>query len=338
MSEEERALRLHKAAIVVDSHCDTLLRMIGVDPWTGGKKEPADLRLRSTEGQMDIPRMIEGGVDVQIFAAWTESRYKEGLLPLKRGMQMIDAFHSEMDRLSDKILFAKKTEDVYKAVKENKIAALLALEGGEPLVGDLGVLRMMYKLGVRAITLTWNERNKIADGVGERRTKGGLTNFGVQVIEEMNNLGMMIDVSHLSDSSFYDVLKTTKKPIIASHSNCRSLSDHPRNLADDQIKLIGENGGMIGVVFSPGFIDRNKDKQTVERLVDHIDHIKSLIGVDHVGIGSDFDGFTGLPKGLEDVTKMPNITKILVKRGYSDKDILKILGENYLGLFKKVIG
>jgi membrane dipeptidase len=229
-------------------------------------------------------------------------------------------------------------DDIYRAVKDHKIGALLSLEGGEPLSGDLGVLRMLYKLGVRSVTLTWNQRNDIADGVGERRTKGGLTSFGVQVVEEMNRLGMLIDASHMSDEGFYDLISATKRPIVASHSNCRSLCDHPRNLTDDQIKAIATNGGVIGMVFSPDFIDKEKDKQSVDRLLDHVDHITDIVGVEHIGIGSDFDGFPGIPKGLEDVTKMPNITKGLVARGYSERDVRKILGENYLEVFKKTIG
>ena len=338
MVDDDRALELHKEAILIDSHCDTILQWMGVDPFTGSERGGLSFGERNTAGQIDIPRMNEGGVDAQIFAVYTQPQYKEGPLALKRAMQMIVVFQTEIGKYPDKVTFAKKTDDIYKAKKEGKIAAFLSLEGGEPVCGDLGVLRMMHRIGVRCITLTWNQRNMIADGAGERRTNSGLTNFGVQMIEEMNQLGMLIDVSHLSDSGFWDVIKTSKKPIIASHSNCRSLSNHPRNLADEQIEAFGKNGGIIGVVFSPGFIDRDPAKQTVDRLLDHIDYIKDIIGIEHIGIGSDFDGFPGLPKGLEDVTKMPNITKGLLKRGYSEQDVKKILGENYLRVFKEVIG
>jgi len=338
MNDDDRILELHQEAIVVDSHCDTILQWMGVDLYTGSNRGGLTFGERNTKGQMDIPRMNEGGVDAQIFAVYTQPQFKEGPLALKRAMQMIDVFQTEIGKYPDKVTFAKKTDDIYKAEKEGKIAALLSLEGGEPLCGDLGVLRMMHRIGVRCITLTWNQRNMIADGVGERRTNSGLTNFGVQVVEEMNRLGMLVDVAHLSDSGFDDVIATTKKPIIASHSNCRSLSNHPRNLTDDQIQAIGENGGIIGIVFAPGFIDRDPAKQTVTRLLDHIDHIRDLVGLEHIGIGSDFDGFPGLPKGLEDVTKMPNITKGLLEKGYSETDVKKILGENYLRIFKEVIG
>lgn len=334
---EEELIKLHKDAVVVDSHCDTILQWLGDDPFRG-KTEPLSFGELNSRGQIDYPRMVEGGVDVQIFAVYTEPQFKEGPLALKRAMQMIDKFQCEMEKNPDKVIFARKTDDIHKAVKENMVAAILSLEGGEPICGDLSVLRMIYRIGVRGITLTWNQRNMIADGVGEKRTNSGLTCFGVQLIEEMNRLGMFIDVSHLSDSGFYDVIATSKKPIIASHSNCRALVNHPRNLTDNQIEAIGKNGGVIGVVFSPGFIDSDPNKQSVDRLLDHVDHIRDLIGVEHIGIGSDFDGFPGLPKGLEDVTKMPNITKGLIGKGYSETEVRKILGENYLRLFKEVIG
>jgi membrane dipeptidase len=337
MNQEEKALQLHRDAIVVDSHCDTLLEVMGVDWKTNGTKPPRSLGEKSTNGQVDIPRLIEGGVDVQIFAAYIEPQYKVGPLAVKRGLQMIDAFHTEIAKYQDKISFATKYEEIMNTVKNHRIAALLSFEGGEPLSGDLGLLRMFYRLGIRAITLTWNQRNEIADGVGEKRTKSGLTEFGVQAIKEMNRLGIVIDVSHLSETGFYDVIETTNAPIIASHSNAQALCNHPRNLTDDQIRAVAKNGGVIGMCFSPSFIDQNEEQRTIDRLLDHVDHVRKLVGCEHLGIGSDFDGFPGIPKGLEDVTKMPMITKGLLARGYSEEDIRKILGGNYLRIFERIL-
>jgi membrane dipeptidase len=337
MSLEERALRLHMDSVVVDSHCDTILDVMGVDWKSSAPKKARSLGERSTEGQVDIPRLVEGGVDVQIFAMYIEPRYKEGPLAVKRGLQMLDALYAEVEKFPDKITLARSYKDILNAVSNHKIAALPSFEGGEPLSGDLGILRMFYRLGLRVITLTWNQRNEIADGAGEQRTKGGLTEFGVETIGEMNRLGMIVDVSHLSDAGFYDVIATTSTPVIASHSNARAVCDHRRNLTDDQIRALAKNGGVMGMCFSPHFIDADERNQTLDRLLDHVDHVAQLVGCDHIGLGSDFDGLSGIPRGLEDATKMPQITMGLMRRGYSDEDIRMILGGNYLRVLERVL-
>ena len=333
----ETILQLHKRATVVDAHIDTLLDIM-VPPARPVKlPTPRNFAERSDQGHVDLPRLIESGVDLQVFAAYIQPEYKIERA-LHRVMQLADRFYQMLDIHKDKMMPFTKVSDVYEAERSAKIAAMLSIEGGEAVEADLGILRMLHGLGVRAITLTWNERNQIADGAAEGRTKGGLTNFGVELVGEMNKIGMVVDVSHLSDAGFFDVVQTTKNPIIASHSNCRAICNHRRNLTDEMIKLLADNGGVMGMNFAPAFVDEKKDNASLERVLDHVDHIVKLVGVDYVGLGSDFDGIETTPKGLENVTKMPYFTEGLVKRGYKEDDILKILGGNFLRVFKKVIG
>ena len=202
--------------------------------------------------------------------------------------------------------------------------------------GRIETLATFHRLGVRMVGLVHSLRNPLADGVADRRTGGGLSELGVQAVEELDKLGMIIDISHLNDEGFWDVLELTKSPIIASHSNSRVVCNHPRNMTDEMITALAENGGVMGMNFAPSFV-HPKDA-TLEGIVDHIDHIVDLVGSDHVGLGSDYDGIPSTPKGLEDVTNMPDITRELVKREYTREDIEKILGGNHLRLFKQVIG
>jgi membrane dipeptidase len=292
---------------------------------------------RTPTGHLDISRMKKGGVDVQFFAVFIEDIYKPDR-SLKRTLQLIDCFYREMEKNQDDISLVTNYNQIEEANRAGKIAAILSIEGGEALEGDLGVLRILYKLGVRLLTLTWNQRNQIADGIGESRTGSGLTEFGLKVIDEMNRLGMLIDVSHLSETGFWDVIKRSKAPIVASHSNCYALCSHPRNLKDEQIKVLADKGGVIGITFVPNFLTQEKRKTTVKDVVKHIDYLVEKVGVDYVGLGSDFDGTDGLPLGLEEVDKIPNITEGLLDRGYKEKDIKKILGENFLKVFKEVVG
>jgi membrane dipeptidase len=321
----------------VDAHIDTLLEIM-VPPARPIKvPTPRKFGERSSKGHVDLPRLLESGVDLQIFAVYIQPEYKIERA-LHRALQVIDRFYKELHDHEDKMMLFTKVSDVREAEKHGKIAAMLSIEGGEAVEADLGILRMLHRLGLRAMTLTWNERNQIADGAGEGRTKGGLTNFGVELVKEMNNIGMVVDVSHLSDPGFFDVIETTTKPVIASHSNCRAICNHRRNLTDDMIKILADNGGVMGMNFSAAFVDENKEKATLERVLDHVGHIVKVASVDHVGIGSDFDGIENTPKGLEDVTRMPYLTEGLLKRGYKEDDIRKILGENFLRVFSEVIG
>lgn len=339
--EEARALVIHKRAVYVDAHCDSILAWLPPVRLPIAMRKPTEAPERRSLGErwkvghIDLPRLMEGEVDCQVFAVYVSPLFHPA--SLRRALQMIDVFYSEVDKNSDKIALCTSFADILRTQNEGKISALLSIEGGEPLEGDLGVLRMLYKLGVRALTLTHSPRNRLGDGCGEKGSRGGLTSFGAQVVKEMNKLGMVVDVSHINEQGFWDVIKTTKSPIIASHSNARALCDHVRNLKDDQIKALAEKGGVIGVTFVRTFLSKDVEMVTVDNVLDHIDHIADLVGVEHVGIGSDYDGMGQAPKGLEDVTKVSNITRGLVTRGYSDNDIEKILGGNFLRMFKKIL-
>jgi len=227
-------------------------------------------------------------------------------------------------------------DDIMSAFGKRKVAALLSIEGADVIEGDLSMIRIFYHLGVRMVGLVHSRRNLIADGVTDSRTGGGLSSFGVEVVEELDSLGVIIDVSHLNDERFWDLIDITASSLIASHSSCRAICDHQRNLTDKQIVALAERDRVIGINFAPSFI--HPSYATVERVVGHIDHIVTLVGPDHIGLGSDFDGIASTPVGLEDVSKIPNITRELIKREYSEEDIRKILGENHLRLFKRVIG
>ena len=345
--EEERALAIHRRSIVVDTHNDTISNLMrgvlrrATVPSRGYREFSLRRTLgeRSDEGQIDLPRIKEGGVDCLIFAQCVSSPDYQGRR-LMRLLQMLDVFYSEVEKNSDRIALAKTHQEVIDAVRGGKIAAILSIEGGESLEGDIGVLRMLYKLGVRALTLTHFPRNELGDG--SRDDSGShLTDFGVAVVEEMNRLGMIVDVSHLNEVGFWDVMEKTKSPVIASHSNCKALCEHHRNLMDEQIEALAKNGGVINLSYCANFIKQvvtpeDMKKVGVDDWLDHLDYVVDLVGPDHVGLGSDFDGGCGFP-GMDDITKMPNIARGLVARGYSDEDIEKILGGNNLRVFKEVL-
>lgn len=321
---ETDSLSLHRDALIVDTHCDTLLSLMRGRP----------LGERRDEGHIDLPRLREGGVGVQFFACYIEPQFKPDR-GLKRVLQQIDAFYQAVEANRDQIEVALTVADIERIRAAGKVAAVLAIEGGEAIDGDLAALRMLHRLGVRSFGLVWNQRNLLADGIGERRTHGGLTTLGVEAVREMNRLGMVVDVSHLNDEGFWDVIETSTSPIMASHSNSRAICDHPRNLTDDQIRALAKNGGVMGMNFCPAFV-RSEGPVTVDHLIDHIDHIVDLVGFDHVGLGSDFDGINDVPQGLEDVSRLPNLTRRLVERGYSEENIRKILGGNHLRVLKAV--
>ncbi len=327
-SQEERAMRIHKEAIVVDSHCDTLG---GLFP--AFRKEARKLWEKSEEGQIDIPRLLEGGVTCQTFAMFTAS----GPVPTDatvKALKMAEKFYEAAEMSPDFVTVTTHNE-IVKAKKEGKTAGLLSLEGAEPLMGELALLRMFYKLGVRMISFAWNYRTPFADGLGAKRAESKLPELGVQALEEMAKLGVVFDVSHLTDSVFWDVNDVVKGPFIASHSNCRDLHHHDRNLKDDMIKALADHNGVMGMNYLGAFV--GKDKPDLPEMVDHIDHIVKLVGPDHVGLGSDYDGGGRLPL-LNDTSMVPNLTREMVKREYSDEDILKILGGNHMRVFKEVIG
>lgn len=329
-AQEERATRLHKEAVVVDTHCDTLGHFLR-QSWP--RRPPRKLGERSDQGHIDLPRLVEGGVTCQTFAMYTGNK---AIVPdaTLRALQMVDVFYGEIEA-NDGIVSVTTPDEIVSAKEEGMVAGLLSMEGAEPLMGDIGLLRVFYKLGVRMLSFAWNYRTPFADGLGAKRAASKLPDLGVQALEEMERLGMVFDVSHLSDSNFWDVADVMKGPFIASHSNCRDVCDHQRNLTDDMIRALADHGGVMGMNFAPAFVA--KENATVEKVVDHVDHIIDLVGPDYVGLGSDFDGIGQPPVGLEDVSKMPNITRVLVKREYSDEDIFKILGGNHLRVFKNVL-
>lgn len=316
------AEQLHQKSIVVDAHCDVL---------TALEEQKRRLGEKSPAGHVDLPRLQQGGVNVQFFAAYVPPG--DSPRALTRALALIDRFYLELEANAREIMLVKSFSDLENALAEKKIAAVLTIEGGEALNGRIEVLRIFYRLGVRCLTLTWNCRNEIGDGVDEERTKGGLTRFGEEVVREMNRLNMLVDVSHLSEAGFWDVLEISTGPVIASHSNCRKLCAHPRNLTDEQIRALAAAGGVIGLCFYPPFV--HTSEPSVEKLLDHVDHVRKVAGIDCIGLGSDFDGFSGALPGLEDVSRLPVLTEGLLRRGYREEEIKKILGGNFLRLLRK---
>lgn len=321
-------MRLHREAIVVDTHCDTLMQFL-----PQRRSQVRKLGERSESGHIDLPRMIDGGVTCQTFAMYTGTR---PLVPeaTLRALQMVDAFHEGIEA-NEEIVSVTSPGEIVDAKKAGKVTGLLAMEGAEPLMGDIGLLRVFHRLGVRLLSFAWNFRTPFADGLNAKRSESKLPELGVMALEEMDRLGMVFDVSHLCDSNFWDVCGVVKGPFIASHSNCRKLADVSRNLTDDMIRALADHGGVMGLNFEPSFV--HKDNATVETLADHVDHVAELVGPEHVGLGSDFDGIDATPKGLEDVSRMPNVTRELVRRDYSDEDVFNILGGNHMRVFEEVL-
>ncbi|HEY6805195.1 MAG TPA: dipeptidase [Pyrinomonadaceae bacterium] len=367
----KQALAIHRKAIVIDSHNDITTPMTNDDYDLSGAP-PVPYRT-------SIDRMKEGGLTAEFFSVYIKPNYVTSGGAARRTLDMIDSVYRACERHPNDLMFSTSVADIRRAKKQGKIAALMGIEGGHAIEDSLATLREFYRLGVRYMTLTWNNTNNWADaGRGEKRHHG-LSKFGEEVVLEMNRLGMMVDVSHVSDETMSDALDVSKAPIIASHSSARALSNVPRNIPDDLLKRIADKGGVIQVNFYSFFVDaatvgpqtdarearlkaqqdeiNEKYKDDPERraeesdkleaanplpplplskLIDHIDHIVKVAGIDHVGLGADFDGANDMPEGARDVSMLPNITYELLKRGYSEKDIRKILGENLLRVFTEV--
>lgn len=363
-------LKIHDKAIVVDTHNDILMKAVDK-----GLVFDKDLKGKA---HSDLARWKKGGLDVQLFSVYCDGDAKNPFDYANREMDNLDAV---VARNPDKIVKVANYSELLKAVKQQKIAAMFGVEGGHMIENDLNKLDAIFKRGARYLTLTHNIAPSWATSAADETTNPnlvhkGLTDFGQQVVQRMNQLGMLIDISHSGEQTFWDVIKLTTKPIIASHSSVYSLVSHRRNLKDDQIKAIAKNGGVIQVNFNPGFIDNSFDAKEIAflekykieydslmksgiadyyamdilcekyateanamrpplyMLIDHIEYIIKLVGVDYVGIGSDFDGINLTPQQLDDVTTYPIITKALVEKGYSKKDIDKILGGNFLRVLK----
>ncbi|MDI6603702.1 MAG: dipeptidase [Thermoanaerobacteraceae bacterium] len=308
----------------VDFHCDTLYQLIEKD---------YDITKRSKEGHIDIERLQEGDVHLQVFAAFIDPKHmRKNAATI--ALKMIDKLY-QLIKKNDKLMLVLNGKDIDRIEKEDKIGVMLSIEGGEALEGDIALLRMFYRLGVRALALTWSLRNDLGDGV-EGVAESGLTSFGKDVVKEMNKLGMIIDVSHLNERGFWNVMEISEKPVIASHSDCKALCSHKRNLTDEQIKAIAGKGGVIGINFAPEFL-KESGKASVEDVICHIDHICGLVGSEYVGFGSDFDGIDDVPEDLYDVSCFPKIIDGLKRRGYKEKDIDLICHENFERLIKKII-
>jgi membrane dipeptidase len=364
----QRALQIHRRAIVIDTHNDVTTPMTNDDFDLSGTPP--------TPYRTNIERMKKGGLTAEFFSLYVKPWYVEHGGSARRTLDMIDSVYRAVERHPRDLMLATSVADIRRAKRQGKIAALMGIEGGHAIEDSLPTLREFYRLGVRYMTLTWNNTNNWADaGRGEKKHQG-LSDFGKEVVREMNRLGMMIDVSHVSDETMSDALEVSKAPIIASHSSARALSNVPRNIPDDLLKRIAKNGGVIHVNFYSVFVDTNTvspqstarderlkaqqaaiDKKykddperraeesdkleaanplpplPISKLIDHIDHIVKVAGIDHVGIGADFDGANDMPEGAQDVSMLPNITYELLKRGYSERDIRKILGENLLRAF-----
>ena len=310
--------------LIVDTHCDTSAQLIATNS-----------NLYSNKLHVDLERQLKAGSFVQFFAAFVDHGEFRGN-EMRRAVQLIDKIYTEAEQYNNFIEICTCTDDINRTIEKGKVAAVLSIEGGEALEGELSALRTFYRLGVRCLGLTWNYRNEIADGVGAAASCGGLTPFGREVIAEMNKLGMIVDVSHLSEKGFWDVIELSASPIIASHSNAWAVCDHPRNLTDSQIKALKNNGGVMGMNFCPDFLNKS-GRAVIDDVVKHIEHIAGIAGEDHIGIGADFDGIDYTPEDLKGVEDLNGLFERLLALNYSECFVEKIAGKNYMRVIKEVI-
>lgn len=311
---------------IVDAHCDTITILT---------QQNRKLGNYSSQGHLDLPRLKKGAVDVQFFAIFVGPDNSDN--PVAYTNQNIELFNEEMQNNLSLVKHVCTYNEINNSFIDKKISAVLTIEGGEALGGNIDQLNIYYQQGIRGLTLTWNGRNELADGVGLGDMATGLTYLGRQVVHRMSVLGMMIDVSHLAEPGFWDVIAEVRVPIAATHSNCREICDHPRNLTNQQIKAIAESGGVIGVTYVPQFIDITNP--SIDRLMDHIQHIYQVGGISCIGLGSDFDGIDTTTKDLHDASiAVHNVEVALAKRGFKTGEIEQILGLNWLRLFKEVCG
>lgn len=310
--------------IILDMHTDTLTKVFDTEQ-----------SLYSNSCNIDFVRMKKHGKYVQTFAAYIDSGYCPSNA-IKRVIELIDLLHQECDKHKDDVMLCCNYKDILCALESKKAAILLSIEGGEALQGSIAALRIFYKLGVRSICLTWNNRNEIADGVAETISGGGLTTFGREIVQEMNRLGMLIDLSHISEKGFWDVMTLTRHPVILSHSNAYEVCPHIRNLKDDQIKAIKQNGGVIGINFYPYFLSGSR-KATLNDIIKHIEHIISITGEDHIGIGADYDQTEPVFDNIDGIEYTTTVLEELLKRNYPSSVVNKIAGENFLRVMKEVL-
>lgn len=309
--------------ILIDMHCDTILKVY--ENQLKGSSEKYN--------HINPTKLHAAGIDIQFFAIFAHTLSAPTFL--HKVLKLIDFYYQYIEYNNTFFIPLISKKDIFKCLNNDKIGAFLTIEGGEVLEGDVQILRVLYHLGVRGLGLTWNHRNQIADGVEERQTGGGLTRFGREIVKEMNRLGMVIDVSHLSEKGFWDVLELSATPVIASHSNCSSIWNHPRNLTDEQIKGLAQKKGIIGLNFVPEFL--GPPGANLNDLLKHIDHLCSLVGDDFLGFGSDFDGTDAIIPEIKDASYYPVIIEALYRLGYSDITIRKICGENCLRVLDSIL-
>ncbi len=382
LSVEERAQALHDRVLSVDTHCDTAFSLLRTDWKIGDRHDPGTQR----SGRIDLPRMKEGRLDAEFFAAFVGQgpRTPEGYERAKdRALLAVDAVWNMGDEYASLIGVGLGPDDAYRLKKEGKLTAFIGMENGYPVGRDLALVEFFYEKGVRYITLCHSSDNDICDSSTDRREPedNGLSDFGRDVVAECNRLGMLVDISHASDKSFFDVIAASRAPIIASHSSARAVCDHPRNLSDEMLRALAKNGGVVQICFLGSYVktpesspERDaaikeleakfggsirsiqdetlraqaraefqkineafpQSRANVADLVDHIDHVRNLVGIDYVGIGTDFDGGGGL-EGCDDVSGMVHVTEELLRRGYNEKEIEKIWSGNFMRVFRKVI-
>ena len=374
----KKALEIEQSAIVIDTHADTPQRFLD-EHYDIGSTDPND------HGHISLDKAKAGNLGAEFFSIWVEPETNQGHFA-HHTLDLIDSVYEQAARHPDRMMMAFSADDIEKAHREHKLAALLGIEGGHSIENDVRLLRDYYRLGVRYMTLSWSNTNEFADSSGDIddpkiQHHNGLTDGGKEIVREMNRLGMLVDISHVADKTFYDAIAVSKAPVIASHSSARALTNHPRNMTDDMLRAVAKNGGVVQVNFYSAFIDENYrkaaaaqakdrdaavkayddklkaegktvtylDNDRIERewaakiprpplssLIDHIDHIAKVAGMDHVGLGSDFDGVSGAtPEGIDSAADLPKITQALLDRGYNADDIRKILGGNLLRVFRE---
>jgi membrane dipeptidase len=376
----DSAQAIHQSALIIDTHADTPQRFLD-ENFDIAQNTPVE------QGHIDLGKIKQGNLGAEFFSIWVEPEFKGRYS--QRAMDLIDSVYQQAARHPDKMTMAFTANDIVRAHQQHKFAALMGIEGGHAIENDMRLLRDFYRLGVRYMTLTWSNTNDWADSSGDIQDPNvkhhnGMTDFGKDVVREINRLGMIVDVSHVSDATFYQALLVSQAPVIASHSSSRELTNHPRNMTDDMLRAVRNNGGVVMVNFNSAFVDENYRKMSsdpekirqrdleveafkkahahadgspvtyneyaplekkwaaqfprppLKSLIDHIDHVARVAGIDHVGLGSDFDGVTSLPQGIDSVADLPKITDALLQRGYTRGDIDKVLGGNFLRVMREV--
>src|SRR5262245_27927343 len=346
---KSRAVAIHKQTPLIDGHNDYPWALRDLDP--GRDLAKADITKPVPKLMTDIPRLRQGGVGAQFWSVYVPASM-QGKEAVRATLEQIDIVHRMTMRWPDTFEIAYTAADIERSFKSKHIGSLIGVEGGHSIDNSLATLRMLYTLGAQYMTLTHSANLAWADSATDKPVHGGLTRFGEEVVREMNRLGMLVDLSHVSPDTMEDALRVTAAPVIFSHSSAKAVCNHPRNVPDNILQTVAKNGGVVMVTFVPGFISQavadfdarpeaerkgmTAPRATISQVADHIDHIRKVAGIDHIGLGGDFDGITQVVQGLEDVSKYPDLTAELLKRGYKDDDIKKILGLNVLRVMRQV--